>query len=244
VTVFACLLALATAGATQPAPPDAASVAASVVRALDAQLRGVIAFRLRYTFEERGPGHDKTAAVDSMRLLKDGELIAVRLLREVQNGKTVSATDLANDQAKVDKQLPTDDYRLPITPDALKEYQFAYSQAPCDACPAGSVQIAFTSLKRDTDHGDGIAVVDRATYRIVRLDFHPSALPAHADSGTIAMQFGAVLPDLWDVTETTQHYTGHMLVFTGWGHVVQTYDEYRRFASVEEGTKALAAAVP
>ena len=241
--IGAFLVAIAMLGASAPvAPRDAESIAREATKELAQQRAGVTAFRMRYFFQEHGPGHNKTSLVESMRLRDNGRLIAVRLLHEEQDGNTVSAADLAKDQAKVDEQLPGDDYILPISAASLEQYKFAYSKDRCSDCAEGIVKIDFTSLKRDSDHGDGFAVIDSGFGFIQRLEFHPSELPAHADSGTIVMQFGQVLPDLWDVVETTQHFTGHMLMFSGWGNVTQTYTAYRRFGSVAEGKKALASA--
>jgi hypothetical protein len=71
------------------------------------------------------------------------------------------------------------------------------------------------------------------------MDFRPSVLPARADSGAIVMRFGQVLPDLWDVAETTQHYTGHVLFMHGGADVDQVYSAYQRFATLPDGLAAL-----
>lgn len=236
------LLAVALLGAGPPgAEPSARDVMLAAVRSLAQDRHGLVAFHWHYDYVEKAPAHSKTEVVDSGRLRKDGRLIAVRLYSQVSNGKTASASDLANAQAALDKQLPPDDYKLPLDEATLADYQFATSAAACDRCNDGDVRVEFTSIVRDGDHADGSAIVDARRNRIVRLDFHPAVLPPHTDSGTVAMTFGPVLPDLWDLQEITARYDGHMLFLHGYANVVQTPSAYRRFATMDEATRALAA---
>jgi hypothetical protein len=227
-------LALAV-GASAP-PPDASTIVLDAVRTLTAERHGVTAFDVRYTYEERGPGHDKTSEVDEIRLRDDGRLAAVRILRELNDGNAVSSGDLAKDQAQIDKQLPPDDYALPLASDALAEYRFA--PGACTECPAGSEVIAFTSLKRDDDHGDGLMAVDLATHHILWLQFAPSVMPSHVDTASVTMNFGRVLPDLWDLVDEKQRYDGHMFFIHGWAEVRRTFAHYRRYPTLDQGLSA------
>jgi hypothetical protein len=224
--------ALVLAAAVPSAGPPVPDAIAQAVRALAAERRGVTAFHRHYAYEERGPGHDKTLVVDSIRVRENGRLAAVRLLDRIENGKPDSPEALAKAQADADKQLPGEDFRLPLAAEALSDYRFEVLPV-CEGCAAGSVAIAFTSVVRDASHGDGTVTID-AAHHIAALAFHPSALPAHADSGSITIRFDRVLPDLWDVTVTHEHYTGHVLFLHGWGDVVQTDSAYRRYPSVED----------
>ncbi|MBV8147452.1 MAG: hypothetical protein JO092_00005 [Candidatus Eremiobacteraeota bacterium] len=232
----------ATLSASAAPQADAAAIVTEAMRELAAERRGVTAFRLRYDYREYGPAHRKTLVEDSMHLRNEGALVKVRLLSRTSNGAAASRDELAKQQAELDKRLPDEDYRLPLTLDALNEYRFSYAQAPCDRCPQGSVAIAFVSRVRDDGHGDGTLEVEPASHHVLRLDFHPSVLPSRADSGAIVMRFGPVLPDLWDVVETTQHYTGHVLFMHGGADVDQVYSAYKRFATLSDGLTALAAA--
>jgi hypothetical protein len=233
---------IAALGATAAPRADATEVVTETVRELAAERHGLTAFRFHYDYHEYGPAHNKTLVENSMHLRNDGTLVKVRLLNRTSNGAAASHDELAKQQAELDKRLPDEDYRLPLTTDALGEYRFSYAQMPCTACPEGSVLIAFVSRVRDDGHGDGTMTIDAATNHVMRLDFHPSVLPARADSGAIVMRFGQVLPDLWDVVETTQHYTGHFLFMHGGADVDQIYNGYQRFPTLADGLAALAAA--
>jgi hypothetical protein len=236
------VLLVTLAAAAQPADPT--SVVRAAVQVLKTERQGVIAFHHVYNFQEHGPGHNKTEVNESLRLSNDGQLVAVRILREVSNGNVADAQALAKLQSDADKNPPTDDYRLPLSDEALQEYRFQVPATPCADCPAGSTAIQFTSVKRDTDHADGTIVIDNASHHVLQLDFQPSVLPAHTDTGVISIRFGRVLPDLWDIVQTHEHYTGHMLFIHGWGDVVETDGEYRRFKTLDEGRQALAQASP
>jgi hypothetical protein len=208
------------------------------IHALSAERSGVTAFHRHYAYEEHGPGHEKTLVVDSIRVRDGGKLVAIRLLDQISDGNAATPDELARLQAGIDKQLPADDYALPLTPAALSGYRFDVSNATCASCPAGSTAIAFTSASRDPSHGDGVVFVDEATHHIASLTFAPSVLPPHADSGAIVMVFGRVLPDLWDLIETKEHYTGHMLFLHGWANVVTTDTDYHRYATVDQALRA------
>lgn len=233
---------LAAASATPaPAQPSAAEAVAAAVRVLAAERHGVIAFRLRYDYREYGPAHNKTVVEDSLRLQDNGVLVRVRLLSSVSNGNAASHDDLARKQGQLDKHLPDEDYRLPLQSEALRDYRFAYADSGCSGCPAGTVAIAFTSLVRDDGHADGTLAIDSGSHHVLRLEYRPSVFPGHVDSGTIVTLFGRVLPDLWDVVETKQHYTGHLLFMHGGADIDQVYTGYERFGSLAEGFAALAA---
>ncbi len=233
--------ALVTLLAASPAPSGPAARVYGAVAALAAQRHGTIAFDLQTSYVERGPGHDVTRETEQRRLTQDGRLVAIRLVRAVENGRVASAADLAKRQADLDQHLPAADYRLPVDAGELSEYRFA--DAACDGCAAGQTAVAFTSLQRDDEHGDGTMVFD-ARGRIVRLAFAPSAMPSHVDRASIVADFGPVLPDLWDETAERQRYDGHVFVFHGYGEVKYAYTRYRRYASLDEGRAALAALAP
>ncbi len=228
-------------GATAEPAPDARAVVRGAVRVLASERAGFVALHQHYAYEEYGPAHHKTLVEDFGRLYKDGTLIAVRIYSKNSNGSVASADDLAKQQSELDKKLPEEDYQLPLTDAALADYRFDLSL--CSECAPGSVAVTFVSLKRDPDHGDGTVVVDEASHHVLSLNFRPSALPKDADSGSIAMTFGQVLPGLWDLVKTESRYTGHVLFMHGGANITQTDGSYRRFGSLDEAKRALAAGI-
>lgn len=230
-----CIAAALAAAAASPGP-DAAAIASDATRTLAAERHGVTAYVVHYSYEERGPAHLKTNGSDELRVRQNGNLVAIKILSEQSNGNPASSPDVAKDQAKMDRQLPSDDYVLPLTAQGLADYKFG--NAACTECPSGSEAIAFTSLKRDDEHGDGIAAVDLASHHVLWLQFSPSAMPSHVDSASITMTFGRALPDLWDVVDEKQRYDGHVLFMHGWAEVKRTYKDYRRYPDVKDALQA------
>jgi hypothetical protein len=199
---------------------DAAQAVRQAVAALAAQRHGTIAYVERYDYREHGPAHDRRVEKLSLLVRVNGKLVAVR----AQGGKQAETRDEA------------EPYVLPLDPETLPEYRFA--PAACDGCAQGTLAVAFTSLQRDADHADGAMIVDTKASRIERLSFHPAVLPHGADSGTIDMRFGQVLPDLWDVVTVEEHYTGHVLFMHGWAEIHRADASYRRFASAADALSA------
>jgi hypothetical protein len=220
---------------------NAANALLAAVRTLASERTGFTAYHRHVDAQQRAPGHNASLDVQA-GFLRDGDrVIAVKIYSRVANGAPASADDLAKAQADADKTLANDDYVLPLSEDRMADYRIA--NATCDQCAAGSQAIRFTSLKRDQSHGDGIVVIDSETHHILRVDFVLSALPKHVDGASVTLTFGRVLPDLWDETEMHEHYTGHVLFISGGAEIVTTLSGYRRFASRDEGLKAVAAGV-
>lgn len=238
VAVF--LAGLPSGAKTATPVPDAASELRDAVRTLANERQGVTALHRHADSEQRAPGHDASLDVQS-GLLRDGDRVdAVRIYSQITNGAPASAGDLAKAQADADKTLSNDAYWLPLREDQIAGYRI--ENGSCDGCAPGTVAFRFTSLKRDESHGDGTVVID-ASHHIVRVDFVPSAFPKYVDKASVTMTFGQVLPDLWDVVEMRQHYSGHVLFVRGGADITTTFSNYRRFASRDDGLKALAAGV-
>lgn len=244
-TAAACTAALALTGAAPrgtPAPspdPEAAAVVAAAARTLAAERTGIVALHRHIAAQQHAPAHDGSLD-EQAGLLRDGNhVIAVRVYATQSGG--ASGQTLVKAQADAEKNLPDDDYQLPVRAEFLGDYTFA--TAPCEGCASGSAAVRFTSLKRDATHGDGIAVIDTATHHFVRVDFVPSVLPEHVDKASISLVFGKALADLWDVLEMDQHYSGHVLFLSGGADITTSLSNYRRFKSRDDGLKALDAGV-
>ncbi len=227
--------------ATAPSSEDVSSALREAVRTLATERQGTTAFHRHVDSEQRAPGHDASLDVQS-GLLRDGDrVVAVRIYSQVSNGTAASVDELAKAQADANKKLPNDDYWLPLREDQVTDYRL--ESATCNPCDPSEVAIHFTSLKRDESHGNGTIVVDVSSHHIVRVDFVPSVLPRYVDKASVTMTFGRVLPDLWDVVEMHQHYGGHVLFIRGGADIATTLTNYRRFASRDEGLKALASGI-
>jgi hypothetical protein len=227
--------------ATAPSAEDVSSELRDAVRTLSTERQGTTAFHRHVDSEQRAPGHDASLDVHS-GVLRDGDrIVAVRIYSQVANGTAASTDDLAKAQADADKKLSHDDYWLPLSEDQVADYRI--ESAACARCAPTEVAIAFTSLKRDESHGNGTIVVDASSHHIERVDFVPSALPKYVDKANVTITFGRVLPDLWDVVEMHQHYAGHVLFIRGGADITTTLTNYRRFASHDEGLRALTSGI-
>jgi hypothetical protein len=239
VLAAAALLA-ALAGAPSPGATagDAPSALRDAVATLTAQRHGVTAFARHYIYDQRAPAHNKLIVADSARIRRDGTIVAAKLYRQTVDGTASAPDEIAKEQAELNKDLPDEDYTLPLTTSALGDYAFATSSS-CAGCDDGVVAITFTSRKRDDDHADGTAYVDGKNHRFVRLEFVPAVTPKGADSGNVTITFGRALADLWDVVAEKQRYTGHLLFIHGSADVTITNRSYRRFDSLEQARTAV-----
>ena len=229
------------AGTPTATPPafDATAAVTDAVRALATERMGIVAMHRHVTAQQHAPAHDGTLD-EQAGLLRDGNRVITVHVYSRQTGGAGGAT-MAKAQTDADKNLPDDSYQLPLREDFLADYTF--ESAACAACADGNVAVRFTSVKRGETHGDGIAVIDTASHHFVSLDFVPSVLPAHVDKATISIAFGAVLPDLWDIVEMDQHYSGHIVFLSGGADITTTLGSYHRFKSRADGIKALESGV-
>ncbi len=238
VLIAAAGLAAAT---TAPLPGGASGEPPSALRdaaaTLSAERHGVVAFARHYVYDQRAPAHNKLIVADSARIRRDGTIVAVKLYGQSVDGNASPAAEIAKEQAVLDKDLPDEDYTLPLTPGALGDYSFA--STTCSGCDDGVVAIGFTSRKRDDDHADGTAYVNQRTHHFVRVEFAPAVTPKGADSGAVTITFGRALSNLWDVVSEKQRYTGHLLFIHGSADVAITNKSYRRFDSLEQARTAV-----
>jgi hypothetical protein len=231
------------------APPAVAAsdgevpaVLRSAVKTLAAERHGIISYHRHFTSDRRAPGNNQRSATESARLVQDGHTVNVKLYARSTDGVAATAEDLAARQAALEKNLPGDDYTLPVTEKLLADFHFG-TPAACAGCDHGVVAIPFTSLKRDDNHGDGTVYVDGNTSHIVRFEFRPSVYPKEVDSGQVVVTFGRATADLWDVVSVKQGYGGHR-VFIRWSYeTTATHSAYRRFDSLDEARAALASGV-
>ncbi len=193
----------------------------------------MVAFARHYVYDQRAPAHNKSIVADSARIRRDGTIVAAKLYRQTVDGTASAPDEIAKEQAELNKELPDEDYTLPLTAVALGDYAFG-SPSACSGCDDGVVSVSFTSRKRDDDHGDGTAFVDEKNQRFVRLEFVPSVTPKGADSGSATIIFGRALSNLWDIVSEKQRYTGHLLFIHGSADVTITNRNYRRFDSLEQ----------
>jgi len=246
-TPFACLLVLSlTVSASPAAPVPAAPVAAAVpaivehaVAAYEAEVRGAIGMMRHFTTGiQAGPVRHSETSVSGV-LLSDGAFSKIKYYQVTQDGKAFDAQKLAqrDSQTNTDWAAGKIFFKEPYDRRFTGDYQFEVSTS-CTDCPAGTVDVAFTSAIRDAQHGNGTMLIESSSGRVQKLTYSPNAFPPHANSGTVTETSGGS-SGIWYVTRIDESYRGHELILTGTGTFTGTFDQFRRFPSVTDGDAAL-----
>jgi len=118
--------------------------------------------------------------------------------------------------------------------------EYHFSAATCGHCAAGTLAIAFESDLHDRLHGHGTLLVEPDRARVVHETFIPYVLPGVARSALIDIEFGTT-PVGWLPRSLHGDFSGRMGPFAGSAQLRETFEDYRRFASVDEAVTALGA---
>ncbi len=81
--------------------------------------------------------------------------------------------------------------------------------------------------------------IDEQSSHVARLTYVPKQLPPHATSGSITEVGGQAMHDLWYVVRIDERFQGHHLFLSGDGTFAGTFDQFARYASIDEGLAAL-----
>jgi hypothetical protein len=123
----------------------------------------------------------------------------------------------------------------PYRSEYLGEYRYAF--APCAACNANDVEIAFASPQHDTAHARGDLIVERDTGRIVSSDETPYKLPWPTKDGQLDATWGAVA-GRWLPRTISGDFVGRIGPFIGHATYSQTLS-FSDYPSLDDATKAL-----
>ncbi len=115
--------------------------------------------------------------------------------------------------------------------DARYVGEYRYALAPCAACAAGSVTVAYDSDAHDAAHGRGVIVVDERTARVVRVTATPFVVPRPASSGTVTTTWGPTAAG-WFPVATDGTFSAHFGPFGGHATLTQRYTGYKRYPDV------------
>jgi hypothetical protein len=182
---------------------------------------------------QAGPAHFSQEN-DAIMLMTDGEYAHIHFLRIEENGHTLSAADVAKREAQNNAALERGEgvFKQPFDRRYLGDYQ--YTTAPC-GCEANDIDVHFSSLLRDDQHGAGTMRIDPATGHVLELTYTPNVLPDHANSGTVTETFGQALAGLWTIVRVDRVYSGRMLFVAGHGTVTETLDHFHHFTNAGTG---------
>jgi hypothetical protein len=224
------------AGARDAVPPI-------VSRAADvfaAETRGIIGCERHFSTHIRGGPIQHSEQSDSAFVMRDGAYVRIKYYRIVQDGAVWPASKIAGRDADTNSKWSRGEvfFKEPYIRRYLSDYSFAV-QNDCGACRRGSATVAFTSRVRDSQHGDGTMLIDRASGHVLALSYTPNQLPKHASWGHVAETGGAALRGLWYVTRISEQFRGHALLISGDATFDGAFDHFRRFKSLGEAEAAL-----
>ncbi len=182
---------------------------------------------------EAGPARF-TESNDAIMLMIDGQYTHIHYLRIEEKGHTLGPNDVAKRETANNQDLERGAgvFKQPFDRRYIADYQ--YTTVPC-VCNAGEIDVHFTSLMRDDQHGAGTMRIDQATGHVMQLTYTPNVLPDRANSATISETFGQALPGLWTIVRIDRVYSGRVLFVSGHGTVSEVLDHFHHFTNAGTG---------
>lgn len=209
--------------ATAP-PPAAVRLAASFN---ERQLVGSVVHERHIHIQmSAGPIHYREKN-DAVLLMVGGLYQRLRYTRVIENGKELSPQAVASREAATNREFRNGNgaFKQPFDSNFLNDY--TYTKDSACACAPHQSEVLFHSIVRDDVHGDGSMLIDDRSGRILRLQYTPDVLPAHASSCTITESFAQVLPSVWTIDRIHRTYRGRIAFFGGGGDVLETLDHFK-----------------
>jgi len=237
IRILLCLLTICALAVPARASAPASSIPAVVQQAAQTaalENSGVTVHERHVSVEaEAGPAHFSQSN-DAIMLMTDGAYTHIHYLYIEEKGHALSASDVAKREATNNRDLErgVGFFKQPFDRRFIADYQ--YTTAPC-ACDAGQIDVHFTSLMRDDQHGAGTMRIDQTTGHVMELTYTPNVLPDRANSATISETFGQALPGLWTIVRIDREYSGRVLFVSGHGTVTEVLDHFRHFTNAETG---------
>ena len=177
-----------------------------------------------------GPLHKRVDVV--IEAASDGRaLVRVRVLRYAMDGKEQGDDDKRKLEAQLLDGQSKGGFAVPFDEAHTGEYAYAVS---------GST-VAFTSLRRDANHGDGTFVVDAAGH-VTTITYVPNVYPRFVSSGSVTDERAEVMPGFWASTRSDAEFGGRYLFIKGRASVVTEMSGYRRYPTRAAAEAAVEAA--
>ncbi|MGC2129540.1 MAG: hypothetical protein WA629_05515 [Candidatus Aquilonibacter sp.] len=237
IRILLCLLTIGALGAPVRASAPASSIPAIVQQAAQTaalENSGVTVHERHITvLAEAGPAHF-TQSNDAIMLMTDGAYTHIHYLYIEERGHALGANDVAKRESENNRDLErgVGFFKQPFDRRYIADYQ--YTTAPC-TCDPGEIDVHFTSLVRDDQHGAGTMRIDEGTGHVMELTYTPNVLPDRANSATINETFGQALPGLWTIVRIDREYSGRVLFVSGHGTVTELLDHFHHFTNAGTG---------
>lgn len=178
-----------------------------------------------------GPAHF-SATNDALLLISDGTYRHIHFLRMAENGKSLSADQVAKREDQNNSQFDKGEgfFKQPFDRRYITDYTYTTV-----ATTGPGVTVAFASAMHDEQHGAGQMQVDPLTGRVLSLSYTPYVFPDHASNGNVTETFGEALPGFWTIVRIDRTYSGRVLFVSGHGVATETLDHFHRFTDADAG---------
>jgi len=242
LTALLCFLAITIpASGVRAAPAGVPTLVQRAAAAYSTDVRGTVGMQRHFSTTIKAGPVRHTETSESGILFSNGAFVKIKYYRLVQDGKTFSSDKLQARETQTNSDWAAGKifFKEPYDQRYLGDYTFTPPQV-CSGCPKTLQVVSFTSMVRDSQHGDGMMWIDSTTNRVKELIYTPNSLPSHATSGSVTETSSNPAPGIWYVTRIDESYRGHELIVSGTGTFNGTFDRIRRFASLAQGQAALA----
>jgi hypothetical protein len=186
------------------AQDDAPAIVRAAVAAYAAEHRGTIAFSRHLNFSLRVGPMSQVVRNEIGVLMRDGAMVRTKYYSAETNGKSDDLSKLRQEEERANDELASGRsfFKRPVDSRYAADYRF--EPATCDGCEHGVEAVKFTSLERDAEHGDGTMTIDRASSRVLTIEYTVNRPPQHASVERVVETFGDALPDLWTCVRVEQ----------------------------------------
>ena len=206
------------------------------VRTYTSDMQGVIGFRAHLVSIAHAAGRVTHVDVVEGLLFVNGVPAAAKLYRATSDGSDAPALATEKLQEALNRKVAAPP-RSPLLEASAAEYR--YEIVPCGDCEAGVVQVKFTSLARDARHADGTLWVEQATAHVVKSRSKPAALTPPLTSSETSTVYGTTIAGAWGVVRSEDRTSAKVFIMNVSSQTTETAERYRRFATVEDGRKAV-----
>jgi hypothetical protein len=208
-----------------------------------AEHRGNLAFSRHLTFQLHVGPISRDVRNEVGILMHNGEYVRTKYYSAETNGKAEGDADLQRDEERANDDLASGRgfFKRPVDPHFVDDYRF--EPADCD-CPRSVDAIRFTSTVRDAQHGDGVVRIEKASGRVVSIEYAMNKPPDHASQGRVVETYGDALPDLWTCVAVEETYSGRVGFVGGSATLHYTFDHFRRFSEQTAAIAALTKGLP
>jgi hypothetical protein len=208
-----------------------------------ADTAGIMVYRSVLIYEQHAPGNNEHDEQDVTYAAQDRRVIAARVHRVVDKGRTQTAGELIKTQAQTDKEVaalpehPRTRFNFPFAPESIPEYTYG-APVRCGDC-AGGASITFTNSTKDERHGTGTIFYDPATWHLAKVEFIPNVLPKFTNEAKMTYTYGRHEDGSWGLLKTQEHYLGRMMMISGGVERTITISEAKHYTTADEARHAL-----